>query len=511
MISSDPMQNMHNDFDTGPLSWVMAEIREALTRSKAALHDAVGQSVEKQSTILKHAKTYLHQAHGALQMVEVDGVVILTETIEDLLERMAQGQLSIEVSHTEPIEQALGAIQEYLEELLAGGSQQAVRLFSYYRSLQIIKGAERIHPADLFYLDLKPTSGLELVGTANSGASAPVSTPNYANIRQRFEKSLLLFLKKSDDSVLQDNTTQMQKMIAEVLQGQQEPQGRAFWAVMHGFAELVADQRLYGEQIVKQLFGRINLQIRRLVQGDLSLPEQLMRDALFFIARSQTLSPNAAKISAAFNLKGRIPVGFDTPNFGKIEFSALNGSKDRVAQIKNLWSKIAAGDTGLFDKFEQMMKELADIGIRLNSPPLSKLLREMTGITRHAVQGQPQEGFSLAMATSLLFIESALEQISHLPADFSERADVVTSRLLALASGWMTCRAKPSNVRPWQHWSAKCRQVCAWSKKPWMTISGTLAKPIICNKSTRLCTRLAALCRCWIRMKQIRRWHTRRS
>jgi len=444
MISADSTQTMHNDFDKGPLSWVMTEIREALTRSKAALHDAVGQTAEKQSTMLKHAKTYLHQAHGALQMVEVDGVVMLTEAIESLFDRMAEGKLSIEISHTEPIEQALGAIQEYLEALLAGGQQQAVSLFSYYRTLQIMNGAERIHPADLFYLNLTPKSGVELVDSLVTPVATMATKLNYSTIRHQFEKALLLFLKKQDDASLQENTKHMQKLIAEIWHAQRDPHAIAFWAVMHGFAELVSDQRIYGEQYVKQLFGRINLQIRRLVEGVMTLPEQVMRDALFYIARTPKLSPNAARISNAFHLQGRLPVDYEKPHFGKIEFSALNGSKERVAQIKNLWGKIAAGDTSLFDKFEQQMKELADVGIRLNSPPLSKLLREMTGITRHAVQGKPQEEFSLAMATSLLFIESALDQVTHLPADFSERAAIVTARLLTLASG-----GTPLENAPW--------------------------------------------------------------
>jgi chemosensory pili system protein ChpA (sensor histidine kinase/response regulator) len=43
------------------------------------------------------------------------------------------------------------ALVEYLEELLAGAPPQPVRLFPYYRALQEMLGAERMHPADLFY------------------------------------------------------------------------------------------------------------------------------------------------------------------------------------------------------------------------------------------------------------------------------------------------------------------------------------------------------------------------
>ncbi len=49
---------------------------------------------------------------------------------------------------------AYQALLEYLEELLAGLPHQPVRLFPYYRSLLQVRGAERIHPADLFFPNL---------------------------------------------------------------------------------------------------------------------------------------------------------------------------------------------------------------------------------------------------------------------------------------------------------------------------------------------------------------------
>ncbi|HEY6774859.1 MAG TPA: hypothetical protein VI140_12895, partial [Oxalicibacterium sp.] len=94
--SSPVSQGGRDNFDTGPLSWVIGEIREALTRSRVALGEALVQpDAENRSTTLRHAKTYLHQAHGALQIVDVDGVVIITETVEDLFDRFESGQLEL--------------------------------------------------------------------------------------------------------------------------------------------------------------------------------------------------------------------------------------------------------------------------------------------------------------------------------------------------------------------------------------------------------------------------------
>src|SRR3569832_2993662 len=88
MTTPSLTQGVRDNFDTGPLSWVMGEFREALTRSKAAIREAVGQDREAQSTALRQAKAYLHHAHGALQIVDVDGVASITEPVEALLARL---------------------------------------------------------------------------------------------------------------------------------------------------------------------------------------------------------------------------------------------------------------------------------------------------------------------------------------------------------------------------------------------------------------------------------------
>src|SRR5689334_4735617 len=126
-------------FDTGPLSWVIGEIRDALERSAKALQDAAGRSLEAQPTLLLHAKTHLHQAHGALQIVDVDGVDRITGAAEKMLDRFKEGSPALNAEHAAAVAEAYQALVEYLEELLAGAGtarQQPVRLFPYYRTLQ---------------------------------------------------------------------------------------------------------------------------------------------------------------------------------------------------------------------------------------------------------------------------------------------------------------------------------------------------------------------------------------
>jgi chemosensory pili system protein ChpA (sensor histidine kinase/response regulator) len=428
-ISALP-QATRDNFDTGPLSWVMGEIREALASSRTALLDAADKDLEGQSTLLRHAKTYLHQAHGALQLVDADGAVLLTETSENLLAKIESGQSLLSKEHAELIGNAYQALIEYLEELLSGVQPQPVRLFPYYKSLLELCGAERIHPADLFFPNLALRPQAALVPPAADGASR-----DYAVLRQRFEKGLLSLLKNSPGASGWERTEALRTVLAEVVQAQGASQGRQFWGVILGFVEAVSLTESLQEVYVKQLFGRINLQIRRLVDGSFSVPEGLMRDALFFIARAEKTTPLTAQIRNAYQLDGMVPPDYERPRYGQTDVEALRLAKDALVQAKNLWSRIAGGDGASATPFGQKLKEVADLSSRLHCAPLSKLLRELDGIARIAMQSAGSDSLGMEIATSLLFVENALDHISRLAPDFAQRAAALTARLLALAAG----------------------------------------------------------------------------
>ena len=170
-------------FDTGPLSWVIGEIREALERSRVALIDAGEREGDARLTSLQHARTHLHQAHGALQMVDVEGVALLTAAAESAIERMRDGALAVDgagfAGAAAAISDAYQAITEYLDELMGGAAPQPARLFPYHRALQQALGAERIHPSDLLFVDLSVQ-----VPLASATAAA---APDYKACRSAFE------------------------------------------------------------------------------------------------------------------------------------------------------------------------------------------------------------------------------------------------------------------------------------------------------------------------------------
>ena len=433
------MSMSDTQFDSGPLSWVMGEIREALERSRSALADAAARTAEAQASALQHAKTHLHQAHGALQMVDVDGAGALTEAAEEAIERFKDGRLACDATTTAIVTSAYQAVVEYLDELLAGAAPQPARLFPNYRALKTLLGAERIHPADLFFVDLSAPVAL-------AGAPAHAAEPDYAACRTRFEKALLPFLKSADGAGQRSHALALQEAIGQVADAQQQPHARTFWLAMHSFAGLVADGQLASDLYVKQLFGLINLQIRRLSQGQGSLPEAMLRDALFFIAAAPSPAPAAQALRRAYRLDGMVPHDYDAQRYGRIDAVALKAAKEGLAQAKQLWARMATEiDAALEADFEAALASLASAGAQLDAPALAQLFTEFGRVARDSVKSGRSEQLSMEMATAMLFAEQALDQVRQLPPQFDAQAEQVGARLLALAAG-----ETPPVAQQWQ-------------------------------------------------------------
>jgi chemosensory pili system protein ChpA (sensor histidine kinase/response regulator) len=426
-------------FDTGPLSWVMSEIRDALDRSKTALQEAAARSDEAQATSLQHAKAYLHQAHGALQMVDVEGMGVMTSAAEEALNRFKEGTLACTPQAAQLVAEAYQAVVEYLEELMSGAPQQPARLFPYYRAIQELLGAARVHPADLFYVDLALPVRLP-------EHAAPAVAPDYAACRARFEKALLPFLKAADADAQRTHAGALREAIALVADAQEEAHARTFWLAMESFADMVAGGQLASDLYVKQLFGLINLQIRRLHQGQGSLPEAMLRDALFFIAAAHNPPAGARALRRAYGLEGVVPSDYDSRRYGRIDNQALKEGKEALAQAKHMWDRLAVGiDPSLEKDFQNALMVLETASGKLGAPALAQLARELGRVVKDSIASGRSDQFRLEMATALLFVEHGLDRIRQLPEDFDAHAEVIGARLLALAAG-----ETPADAPQWQ-------------------------------------------------------------
>ncbi|MFK3740183.1 Hpt domain-containing protein [Massilia sp. TN1-12] len=424
-------------FDAGPLSWVIGEIRDALARSADALRDAAARTPDARPTLLLHAKSHLHQAHGALQMVDVKGVGLLTQGAENAIDRFKDGTLALADEAIAVVDEAYRALVDYLDELLDGSSPQPLRLFPYYRSLQELLGAERAHPGALLDLELAPE---------HLPPAQDAEAPDYAACRARFEKALLPFMRAADDAARRPHAEAMRDALAPVAAAQRDPQLHAFWLALQAVAGLAAQGQVDNDLHLKQLFGQVNLQLRRLAQGQEGLSETLLRDALFLVAQAAEPTPDALLLRAAWRLDGQVPPDYLERRYGRIDPGALKDAKEALQETKEGWDRIASegGDVPEGD-FDAALAKLAGASEKLGAPALAQLLRELGEAAGKSVAGSASDRFGMEMAQAMLFVEHGLDQVRQLPDDFGQHAEAVGQRLLALAQG-----ETPPEAPEWQ-------------------------------------------------------------
>jgi chemosensory pili system protein ChpA (sensor histidine kinase/response regulator) len=407
------------EFDVGPLSWVKGEIDHAIEHAQEALRAFAANSAD--AAQLKSSQSHLHQAHGALSIVGLEGITRVSEELEGLL-----GAIEKEVSlrKTEIFglaERALGGIRAYLDQLMAGKPNQPLRLFPLYRDVVTARGGHA-EPTDLYYpnLSFRPPKRDKSTGVLKAGESEKYLREQ----RGRYQRGLLKWLKQ-DASGAQD-----MRAAAEAIETMQGPAAqRAFWWVSLAFFDALAHGALPPDLDTKQLCNRIEQQIKRLVEGVPSVAERLMREVLYHVARAKPASALVREVQEAYHLEQTIP-----PTEGEAaseESPALKVAREHLAQAKDAWNKFASGNPAALAAFRESSGALKESAVQVGNADLAALSGEVAEVAAWLGSNAESmsEAIALEVATVLLLLENALAGTAELSEEFAQQAQLLRSRL----------------------------------------------------------------------------------
>lgn len=424
--------------DLATLSWCIGEIREAIAACerglRGCLHEGRGDPVADsgEGPDLAAARAALHQAHGALAVVDLDGVTTVTGEAEAVLERVARGQLALDEPALAVFSRAFAAILEYLDELLLGEPQQPLYLFPYHASLLELRGAERIHPADLFVVPVRA----QLVG--HDDAMPERDPAELAAARVSFERGLLAVLRDPSDS---EGLAALHASVATIGASQVGAAHPTFWKVALAYFEALRDGALALDVYGKRLLARLNLQLRRSIAEGALVADRLLKDTLFALAGADEArsagSPLVAEVRRAFGLARSVPPDFATPRFGRIDVRALQTSKEAIARAKLGWEKLSGGNAAELATFTQAIASLRSAVTSLPFPGLRALAEAFGEASRALALGEPvpSETLALEIASALLFAEQIFDRGLKGQGDHDARAGEMAERVLQCCAG----------------------------------------------------------------------------
>ena len=422
------MSRRNSGFDTGPLAWVKGEIDLALRRGADALAAFERNPADAMQIRLSGAS--LHQAHGAINIVGLDGLTRVSESLEALL-----GLLDTDPGRRSPESFALASrafadITAYIDDLSKGGANRPLRLLPLYEELGTAIG-RAADPVDLYFVDLtrKPPAR-EPGSTATAGEDMRIVA---RGARSRYQRGFLHWLK--GDAA---GAEEMRAAVADVELAQGVSAQRPFWWSALGFLEALAMRSVPPALDARRLVTRIEQQLKSLSEGSPSISERLMREVLFFVAHAGHAEGITGQVKKAYALADTLPVSSQAATADAAEPPVDPAqARGRLDETKEAWNRCASGEAPDLSAFCGHLLALRESVTALRHPELALLVSRIAAAGDWIASdvSRMSDAAALEIAAGLLLVEDALAGFDALGEEFQEQSAFIRERLDVLIEG----------------------------------------------------------------------------
>ena len=423
--------------DLGPLAWVLDELRKSLEGANKALKRYVRDAEAARGTDLgsvdasqlRMARQNMHQAVGALEMVGLVAPAHMLRAMEAAVQQFVNRPERCTEASAALLERASFALLEYLDIVMGGGHDSAVGLFPHYRDAQVLAGADRIHPADLWPIEwrwIRPEVSLDGV--------APLVVDGTA--RARMDQAVLHLMQQGDAKAgaeLRDLSLSMAKSNAQRAEG-------VFWLLCSGVFDAVANGSLPVDLYVKRVASQVLMQFASSQRGERHVSDRLAKELLFFCVQAapnaDRLSPWLTAIRYAYDLGRFQPVDYEARRYGRFDPAVVSQARKRIEAVKESWSGLAGGDAARLKNIGDQFGLVSDSIVKLHprSQRLADSLKHAADVTQRSGKS-PSAEVALEVATAVLYLEAALTDRNQDEGELAERTDRLAVRLEQVCAG----------------------------------------------------------------------------
>ena len=430
--------------DLGPLSWVLEELRKSFDASIKGLKRFVRETNIVQSDLaavdvnpLRTAKSQLHQASGALRLLELEETVAIVEAMEAVVNKFSLRPSLATEDAVSKLEYASFAVLEYLESLLAGKEVSSVGLFVQYSDVKVLAGFDRSHPADLWMR--QPFTWL-------NPSMPSIRSIDYAPEVRASIDSALLKIMLSADAEAANELNQISLGLAE---SQSNVKASVFWKICAAFFEALAQKRIPVDLFAKRSASGIVVHYNNLKHGDWVFSDKFMHNLLFFCDQaqieSQAQSPCLSIVKKTWSLATKQPANYTTSHYGHFDPALLALSRKRIVVAKELWTSLSGGDVQKIRGTSEQFKLVSESLLKLypSSKPLAQALLNASDIVV-ATKEPPRTELAMEVATAILYLEAVFEGWGSTDQEMESRAIKLAQRMENVRNG-----GQSEAVEPW--------------------------------------------------------------
>ncbi|HCX80998.1 MAG TPA: hybrid sensor histidine kinase/response regulator [Rhodoferax sp.] len=392
---------------------------------------------ELDASHLRIARQQLHQAVGALEMVGLVAPAKILRSMESLAQKFVQRPELCSDDAANCMERASFALTEYLDGVLRGKTASSVALFPQYRALQELAGADRIHPADLWppewrWLPVPVPASVQPLAYG-------------ADVRREMDQGVLRLVKYADVK----SARRLQDLSVGLAAGCADMESRTFWMVCAAYFESTALGLLAGDIYSKRAASRILQQYVSLAKGDTAISDRLAQDLVFFcslaVPSPSVAAPVLHAVKTAYGLARSKPVDYETEQFGRFDPALLVLARKRIAAAAETWSALAGGDTNRLKVAGEQFAAVAETVTKMHaeSGELGKALVRAIELTIRT-GAAPAPAVAMEVATSVLYLEAAYEDLDPTDSQMAERSARLAQRLAHVTSG-----GEPEPLESW--------------------------------------------------------------
>ena len=276
---------MNEAIDYTALSWVRQELTEKLQQARRSLEEFSESNGQAQT--LGACIESLHEARGSLRMLDLQGAERLALAMETLVNALSEGCCAPTAESLEALMQAFIQLPDYLSRLGGARRDVPVVLLPHINRLRALCGEEPLPEDILFNPDLTIPVPVECYNSRLQ-ADLPDVQELASTYRQRFQAGLVEWYRTGKNGA---GLQKLYEVLAKLQQTSKNESVARLWWFGAALAEALTRGVLTASAEIKQLVGRIDRQLKRLIDVGESvfasdIPPELLKQLLFHILQS---------------------------------------------------------------------------------------------------------------------------------------------------------------------------------------------------------------------------------
>lgn len=294
------------EHDYVALDWVKGELDETLRQARQALEEYVSQPDDP--TRLRFCLTHIHQVKGTLNIVEFFGAALLAEEMEKLTQAIMDGKVSNVPEAFGVLMQAIIQLPAYLDRVRKGRRDIPVVLLPLFNDLRTTRGEKLLTEASLFAPNLNIARQRAEPAAAKAIMARADLKELLIKLRQSYQVALISVVRNQNLVV---GYSQIAKVFAKLNDVFKNTPISYLWWIGQGLVDGLSSNAIESSPTIRTLFRMIDRELKRLIDGGDKVAvqpasEDLLKNLLFYIARTTVDAPLLRSIKNTFDLENAL-------------------------------------------------------------------------------------------------------------------------------------------------------------------------------------------------------------